>query len=153
MPKILGIIAEDISDVNVLKILAKKITNRKFTTHHHVGKGCGAMKTKIPGWCQAFLDKKVSAVVVVHDLDRNNASDLRALLESAIIKNVFKHTTVVIPIEELESWLLCDEDAIFKALKLSTPLKPIHHPETVSSPKESLGKLVQKHSKIIQKYM
>lgn len=65
----IGFIAEDLSDVEVLKILAGKLTSRRFTSSHFVGKGCGPLRKKIPGWCRAFETKGVSSVVVVHDLE------------------------------------------------------------------------------------
>ena len=41
-----GMIAEDISDIEVLRILATKLTTKRFRVSHFVGKGCG------PGTCQ-----------------------------------------------------------------------------------------------------
>lgn len=143
----IGIIAEDTGDVDVLKILAAKLTKRRFSTSHFVGKGCGPLKKKIPGWCKAFSDKGVDAVVVVHDLDRNKEKELRELLESMLPEEGFTYVTVVIPTEELEAWLLSDEVAIKTALKLHTAIKPISHPEKIVSPKEHLGKLIRAHSK------
>jgi Domain of unknown function (DUF4276) len=147
MTKIIGVIAEDMSDVEVIKILLKKLTNKRFSTAQFVGKGCGPLKKKIPGWCKAFHQKGVVAVLVIHDLDKNSAHLLRDKLESMLPSNVFINTTVVIPVEELESWLLSDEKAIQVAMKLHTTPKAIHHPETIVSPKEHLGELVRKHSK------
>lgn len=147
MSKIIGIIAEDMSDVEVIKILLKKLTNKRFTTTQFVGKGCGPLKKKIPGWCKAFQQKRVNAVLVIHDLDKNDAQQLRDKLEGMLPHNVFSNTAVVIPIEELEAWLLSDEKAIQVALKLHSTPKTIHHPETIISPKEHLGILANRHSK------
>ena len=143
----IGIIAEDTGDVDVLKILAAKLTKRRFSTSHFVGKGCGPLRKKIPGWCKAFSDKGIEAVVIVHDLDRNKEKELRELLENMLPEEGFTCMTVVIPTEELEAWLLSDEVAIKTALKLHTAIKPMHHPEKIVSPKEHLGKLVRRHSK------
>ena len=147
MSRVIGVIAEDMSDVEVIKILLKKTSAKKFSTAQFVGKGCGPLKKKIPGWCKAFKQKGVHAVLVVHDLDKNDQDQLQQKLAALLPANMFATATVVIPIEELEAWLLSDEIAIQKALKLQDTPKPVHHPETIESPKEHLGTLVKQYSK------
>ena len=147
MSRVIGVIAEDASDVEVIKILLKKASAKKFSTAQFVGKGCGPLKRKIPAWCNVFKQKGVHAVLVVHDLDQNDLAELQQKLTDLLPANLFSTAAVVIPIEELEAWLLCDEMAIQKALKLQAAPKPIHHPETIGSPKEHLGALVKQHSK------
>jgi len=143
----IGFIAEDMSDVNVLKILACKLTARRFSTSHFVGKGCGPLKRKIPGWCKAFATKGVQSVVVVHDLDRNSEHELRTALTELLRGSEFKTKAVVIPVEELEAWLLSDERAVQVALRLRAKPKPVHRPETVPSPKEYLAAMIRENSK------
>lgn len=147
----IGVIAEDASDVEVLKILASKVATRKFSTAHFIGKGCGPLKRKIPAWCKVFVTKGVNSVIVVHDRDRLDAAKLKETLSSLIPEESFAVSSVVVPIEELEAWLLSDEHAIRKALNLTAAPKPTHHPEAILSPKEHLGRLVRQHSKNQQK--
>lgn len=142
-----GIIAEDQSDVAVLKELGKKISGRNFSVSQHFGKGCGPLKTKTPGWCKALAVKGCQAVVLVHDLDKKDAGCLRKDLETILGACVIKKGYVTIPSEELEAWLLADTSAIKRALNLESEPKPIHHPETIASPKEHLGGLINSHSK------
>lgn len=142
-----GIIAEDPSDVAVLKELGRKISGRNFSVSQHFGKGCGPLKTKTPGWCRALAVKGCNAVVLVHDLDKKNADCLRKDLEAILGTCVIKKGYVTIPSEELEAWLLSDASAIKRALNLESEPKPIYHPETVVSPKEHLGGLINSHSK------
>lgn len=145
--KHIGFIAEDASDINVLKSLAKKLTKKKFTTHPFVGKGCGPLKRKTPGWCKALIHKGCDSVVLVHDLDRNNLAELRLQLETILAESKMKNKIVVIPTEELEAWLLSDSAAIKHALNLVKLPKKQYHPETISSPKEYLARRVKTHSK------
>lgn len=147
-----GIIAEDPSDVEVLKELGRKISGRNFSVSQHFGKGCGSLKSKTPGWCQAFSKKGCKAVVLVHDRDNKNANQLRQDLEGILATSVMKRCYVTIPSEELEAWLLSDTSAIKRALNLEKEPKEIHHPETILSPKEHLGGLVTSHSKGKSKY-
>lgn len=145
--KHIGIIAEDDSDIEVLKILTRKLTNCRFATSHFVGKGCGPLKRKTPGWCKALLLKGCESVVLVHDLDKNNAVKLRTQLELIISAVKIENKFVVIPSEELEAWLLSDANALKNAMNLIKLPKKIFHPETVVSPKEHIGEIVRKHSK------
>ena len=147
MSKLIGIIAEDMSDVEVIKILLKKIATRRFATVQFVGKGCGPLKRKIPGWCAAFKNKGVKSVLIVHDLDRNNALELHDKLSKLVPDLVFAHTAIVIAIEELEAWLLSDMQAIKDALNLVSIPRVINHPENIASPKEHLGDIIKTHSK------
>jgi len=142
-----GVIAEDSSDVEVLKELGRKVSGRNFSISQHFGKGCGPLKSKTLGWCQALSKKGCKAVVLVHDRDNKDANKLRQELEGILATSVMKRCYVTIPSEELEAWLLSDTHAIEMALNLESKLKEIHHPETVLSPKEHLGDLITSHSK------
>lgn len=145
--KLIGIIAEDDSDVEVLKILTKKLTKRRFSTSQFTGKGCGPLKRKTPGWCKALAHKGCQSVVLVHDLDRNKSVELRKQLELILSSVDMEHKFVVIPAEELEAWLLCDPDALKKAMNLTKLPKKIHHPEAIVAPKERMETIVKSHSK------
>jgi len=146
MPVTFGIIAEDFSDVEVVKKFAKKLLGRNISTRYFVGKGCGQIKKKLRGWCNALEIKGCSQVILVHDLDRRNAETLRAQLQSELNLAPQKKKVLVVPIEELEAWLLSDHLAIKAALKLRRAIKEEHHPERVPSPKEHLGRLILKAS-------
>lgn len=146
MTKKIGIIAEDISDVEVIKILGKKISGKAINSAHFVGKGCGPLKKKTPGWCKSLGTKGCDCILLVHDKDRNNAANLRAQLEAILGDAPQTKKVVAIPEEELEAWLLSDAEAINKAMKLDGKFKAIHHPENVASPKEYLRDIVYKVS-------
>lgn len=131
-----GIIAEDVSDVEVLKLLAKKITGKTVSAAHFTGKGCGPLKKKTPGWCKSLTQKGCTKILLVHDLDRNDAATLRVTLEEVLARSTTATQAVVIPREELEAWLLSDTSAITSVLNLPKPFKVVHHPENIDSPKE-----------------
>ena len=142
----IGIIAEDLSDIEVLKILVKKVSKKTFSISHFVGKGCGPLARKTPGWCKNLWLKGCTHILLIHDLDRNDLSNLRSKLEAILYQAPQQFKAVVIPSEELEAWLLSDTAAIAKALNLQKGFKEIHHPETVPSPKEYIGEMVRKIS-------
>lgn len=142
----IGLIAEDGSDVEVLKILAKKVLGKSVSLSYFVGKGCGPLKRKTPGWCKALWLKGCKHVLLVHDLDQNEKSSLRQNLERILQPAPQSFKAVVIPTEELEAWLLSDTGAISRALNIQKVMREIHHPERISSPKEYMGELIRKSS-------
>jgi len=148
----IGVIAEDPSDVEVLKELGRKISGRNFTVSQHFGKGCGPLKSKTPGWCRSFKAKGCTAVVLVHDRDNRDAVKLRLELQEILNNSEMEKAYVTVPSEELEAWLLSDTVAIKKALNLEKEPKAVNHPEGISSPKECLGKLVTMNSKLRSKF-
>ena len=141
-----GLIAEDNSDIKVIKVLAKKISGRNITAAQFVGKGCGPIRRKAPGWCKAFHKKGCTQILLVHDRDRGDADKLMAELEAILKAAPQQRRVVVVPTEEIEAWLLSDHGAVKAALNMRQAFKEIHHPETVKSPKEHLGDLVWKAS-------
>lgn len=147
----IGIIAEDDSDIEVLKHFASKLTSRSFSVDKFVGKGCGSLKRKTAGWCKALIQKGCSSVVLVHDRDRHDEQILRGELERLLVDVNMLTKVVVIPCEELEAWLLSDTKALKIAMKLESLPKVINHPERIESPKEHIGKLVRAHSKNMNK--
>lgn len=142
----IGLIAEDLSDIEVIKILAKKVTTRPMSFSHFVGRGCGPLKRKTPAWCNNLHLKGCTRVLLVHDNDRNDHKDLRKILEEVIAAAPQKDKVVVIPTEELEAWLLSDESAIGTALNLRKPPTSVQHPERIASPKEHLQRAVRQAS-------
>lgn len=141
-----GLIAEDVSDIDVIKRLARKISGKNISASHFTGKGCGPIKKKAVRWCKAFEAKGCKQILLVHDRDRHNAAALRAQLTQVLELAPQAMKVVVIPNEELEAWLLSDHLAIKTALNLRKAIKEEHHPENITSPKEYLGAAVWKIS-------
>lgn len=148
-----GVIAEDVSDVNVIKLLAKKIVGSSISTSHFVGKGCGAIRRKALGWCKAFQLKGCQRILLVHDRDDANEAALRRDLEAILAQAPQPYKVVVIPVEELEAWLLSDHTAIARALNLRRELREEHHPEEIGSPKEHLERIIFKASEKRTQYV
>ncbi len=142
-PKGIGILAEDLSDVEVVEAILTKYSERnKFFIKKFVGNGCGKLKNKCSKWGQILLARGCQHVVLLHDLDRENKGKLRAVLEHRLSPVVLPCSVIVIPVEELEAWLLSDEDAIKAAFSLKSTPKRYQNTEQVKSPKEELSRLV-----------
>jgi hypothetical protein len=86
-------------------------------------------------------------------LDRRDLAQLEATLRRAISNSPIPHSVVVIPIQEIEAWLLSDELAISQFFNLRKSLKRVSNPEAVSNPKEVIGRLVQQASGGAKRYV
>lgn len=143
MSKTIGVIAEDKSDVEVVtEILAKYMARNSFSVKQFVGNGCGKVKQKCDSWARLLFRSGCEHVFLFHDLDRNNLTRLRKSLEKKLPALDFPNALIVIPIEEIEAWLLSDAQAIRHAFALTKTPKQISDCETIISPKEHLAKMV-----------
>jgi hypothetical protein len=140
--KKVGVIAEDKSDVAVIKTLIERLRNGPISIRHFVGNGCGKIVGKSDAWSKELFRFGCKYLVVVHDLDRNNRGELEAKLKRAVAGSPISQKLVVIPVQEIEAWLLSDEIGISKFFNLKSRLKSIASPEAVQDPKEKLAKLI-----------
>src|SRR5579872_6564106 len=108
-----GLIAEDRSDIEVIKTLIEKIVpNRKPSYSQRSGGGCGRVMRKATSWAEDLYRVGCNLLIIFHDLDRKNFKELESSLKSKIKDCLIKYKVVVIPIEEIEAWLLTDSEAI-----------------------------------------
>ena len=152
LPKI-GIIAEDISDVESIKEIISRLRKQKCEFEKFTGKGCGKIKKKCQGWASALKLKGCKYLVLVHDLDRNNYQVLYDSINGALSPCPIDNYLISIPVEELEAWLLADLDCIQKYFSIQTKLHIKGMPESVYSPKEKIEELVYIRSKKKQQYL
>ena len=134
-----GLIAEDESDIKVLKILMQKlICENSFCTKKFSANGCGKIMGKAIAWANTLRKKGCHRLILVHDLDRHNEVELRRSLEEKLNQSDFSIFCVVVPKEEIEAWLLCDNVNLGRVLNSTQPFPEILHPEEIKSPKEFL---------------
>jgi len=147
MSKKIGIIAEDESDVDTLKELIARITGKSNLSYKRfVGRGCGKIKRKCSDWAKQLQLRGCNVLILIHDLDSNNIQDLKLLLEKNIKPNPIRHSYICIPIQEMEAWILADPASIKKSFNLKKSPKITGNPETIDSPKETLGRLIRTFS-------
>jgi len=144
----IGVIAEDKSDVDVLYELTCKITEEAdFSFKMFVGHGCGKLRRKCTAWAENLVRRGCSHLVVLHDLDNNIESELRAYLSSRVSDIGFDGYIILIPVREIESWLLTDALAIKSAFHMrKQPVLP-GEPEKIMHPKEKLRDIVWNSTK------
>jgi len=138
-----GVIAEEINDVEVLYELTCKLTNpRGFSFKKFVGHGCGKLRRKCGAWAKNLLQRGCSHLIVIHDLDNNDETQLRRKLLDEVRDVDFGGLVILIPIREIEAWLLADAEALRTVFRIQAPLKTPVHPETVQDPKQKLRDVV-----------
>jgi hypothetical protein len=143
MSKRIGIIAEDKSDVEVvIHIIGKYVDRGAFTIRKFVGNGCGKLRNKCDRWAATLFQSGCDHVMVFHDLDRHDKAALKALLRRKVPADRYPRSVVIIPIEEMEAWLLSDERAIQETFGLKKPPPRIENCEAIKSPKEYLAQVV-----------
>jgi hypothetical protein len=145
--KLLGLIAEDQSDVDVLQELARKLARRQFGVRKFLGYGCGRIQAKARAWADQLHRQGCSLLMVVSDLDTRDLGDLSASLGTAVESCQIQSRVIIIPVREIEAWLLADHEAITHALRLRQPIKRQPNPEAVQNPKERLRDLVKERSR------
>ena len=150
----LGIIAEDDSDVDVVKVLASKVLPRQtLVVRSFVGRGCGKLRSKSRYWASSLREQKCSILVLVHDLDTARLATLRAQLAEALDPSPIANSVIVIPVHEIEAWLLSDSVAIRRAFHLKKPVPKTANPESIPRPKERLEHVVYATSRKTKRYV
>jgi hypothetical protein len=150
----IGLIVEDNSDFETIQVLISRyldIQSLKFKKS--VGNGCGKMRRKALAYAKNLSNRGCNMVILVHDLDRRNLKELRKDLQFFLNESVAEFNFICIPNEEIEAWLLSDEEAIKEVFNLKQSIRPIHHPEKITSPKEHLEQLVYRGSNKSKRYI
>jgi hypothetical protein len=139
----IGIIAEDDSDVGILRELTLTLLRPQVVGFSKfVGNGCGKLPRKCGAWAKSLVRQGCPWIVVVHDLDRHNENQLRAQLIQAVQSSQARLSIVLIPKREIEAWLLYDARAIATAFLEPNHLPLPGNPESLSDPKKHLRDLI-----------
>jgi len=150
----IGVLAEDNSDVEVIRELLQKVAkSRPFAVRSFVGHGCGKLRNKCHDWAHQLYLKGCAMLLLIHDLDRRKLPALRTDLVKALGNcSIAKHS-IIIPVQELEAWLLCDANALKKTFSMKKLPKIPGNPEFINDPKEKLDALIWHCSGKTQRYM
>ena len=139
----IGVIAEEQNDVDVLRELTSKLTNENtFSFKKFVRHGSGALRRKCVAWADNLLIRGCTHLVVLVDLDDNNEEELRLELTNSVRHRGFDAYVILIPVREIEAWLLADAKALQNVFAMVKMPKVPKSPEAIRRPKEKLRDIV-----------
>lgn len=149
MNKSFGIIAEDESDYKTLRILLNRILDiNNVSTRKAIGKGCAKIKAKCRRYAENLKQRGCNCLIVTHDLDcsdRKKYSLLMRQIEANLSPCPIDNYIIIIPVQEIEGWLLSDLNAIREVFgsRIDTT-KEFTDPEIVEDPKETIANVVKR---------
>lgn len=144
----IGIIAEEKNDVEVLyELTCKLIDENAFSFKQFIGHGCGKIQGKCTKWAENLLRRGCSCLVVIHDLDVNGKKKLHKKLTELVTHIPYTAHLILIPVREIEAWLLTDANALQEVFGLTKAPKLPGQPESIVDPKKELSEIVWKSGK------
>lgn len=139
-----AVLGEDLSDAESLKVLIRRIAcNDRLTVHTKGYGGCSELLRKGARDLDELSDGGYERFVVAYDADQQDPVARFAEARSCVVERSHVASSaccVVVPIQELEAWLLADVAALSKKWRGWEP-KPIANPELIRDPKEHLERL------------
>ncbi len=138
-----GIMGENLSDVETLTVLIHRLAHSDSLQVKKKGyNGCGEMLRKGAKQLALFKAQNCSRFIVCHDADGPDPKPKYELVRGRIVEpaGMNKHVCILIPVQELEAWILADIECAAKIFASWLP-SPIHNPERIARPKERLEQL------------
>jgi hypothetical protein len=138
-----GILGEDDSDAQTLKVLVKRLAGDESLTVKAKGYG-GSGKLLKDGARALRLFKALALTrfIVCHDADGPDPNEKCDLVMEKSVKpsGLAKDCCIVIPVQELEAWILADIECGSKVFGWWRPA-PIQNPEGIPKPKGHIERL------------
>lgn len=136
--KKISIASEDIISEVVLSKIVSKICSREIV--HRLGRtGCGDLIKNISKYNQLAA---LHPVILMLDLDtRNCADEYVSSICSKLKKEPGFH--IVVPVTEIESWLLSDKETLSVCLGINEKIMP-SEPDKLINPKQTIINLARK---------
>jgi len=148
-----GILGEDQSDVETLKVLVRRLAGQETLRVKTKGYGgCAEMLRKGARDLRYLKALHCTRFIVCHDADDPDPQIKRDVVNQKIVapSGIDNGVCIIVPVQELEAWILADIECasnIFTSWKPS----PIQNPESIAGPKKYLEKL-SRDSRKIQRY-
>jgi len=141
-----GILGEDSSDVETLTVIVRRLAGNESLPIKTKGfGGSGGLLTKGRRILELMAAQGCDRFVVCIDADGPNPQpNYQRVVESVTEPaEVDAAACIVIPVQELEAWILADIQAVSRILSSWTP-QPVKNPEGIAKPKEHLVRLSRK---------
>lgn len=87
----------------------------------------------------------MSRFIIAHDSDTSDPKEISKKVRDAVVvpSGLSDDCCIVVPIQEIEAWILADLNAVQQVLTGFRPPKPISSPEHIQNPKEHLEGLTK----------
>ena len=139
-----GVLGEAPSDAETVKVLIRRLAGDDRLTVRTKGyQGCGELKRKGAKQIDLFAKLNCTRFVVCYDADGPDPTERRAEIDRTVVRPSGQPASgccIVIPVQELEAWILADIEAVTKVFRGWRP-QPIKNPETIVRPKEHIERL------------
>jgi hypothetical protein len=136
-----AILGEDDSDVDMLFALVRRIAKNPKLSIKKMGYcGCGELLTKGARQIRAYQKVGCKKFIICYDSDDSKPISRYQEIVDKIIKKsgVDAEFCALVPVQEIESWILADIGAVTKIISSWVPDKEIISPELIKDPKEYL---------------
>ncbi len=139
----LAIFGEDRSDTDTLRVLVRRLAGSPTLSVKSKSYGsCGELVRKVTADLKAQQRLGCNRFVVCYDADGPDPAARHEQMRQIVRRSGVEPCCVVIPVEEIEAWILADVQAVTKVFSGWSPQpKPIDNPETIPNPKEYLIRL------------
>ena len=142
---LVGLVVEGSYDEAALSELVRKCASSETSV---ICRQCGnafQLMKKFPGFLEDFRHVNhglpVDKAIVIRDADHKNPTELIVSMESRISGRSYPFPRrLLVIVEEMEAWLLADEEAIFSVTGRRQPR--IRDPEKLADPKERLRRIL-----------
>ncbi|MCY2953486.1 MAG: DUF4276 family protein [Planctomycetota bacterium] len=137
-----GVLGEDKSDVDTLKAIIRKIAgNESISICGHGFDSASQMLKRGESVIRLLADLGCRWFIIAYDADGSDPHARWQDVYSRVVKPAgIESYCIVIPVQELEAWILADIEAVTKVFTGWCPT-PIEYPEHIPKPKELLEKL------------
>lgn len=138
-----GILGEDASDAETLKVLVRRLAdNPRLPVIAKGYGGCGRMLSDGARDLQFFKKRRLTHFIVCHDADGPDPKPKKDLVMRQIVQpsGSAEDCCIVIPVQELEAWILADIECASHIFTSWHP-GPVQNPEGIVKPKETLERL------------
>ena len=133
-----AVLGEHRSDAETIVVLMKRLLRDDRASIRFKGyNGCGQLRRKGAKQIRLFANLGAERFVVCHDADGPDPAPAREKVRREIVEpaEVQESCCILIPVEELEAWIIADEQAISQTIPtFASPA--VASPEGQNDPKE-----------------
>ena len=137
-----AVLGEHKSDAATLKVFVRRLVQSEASVKTKGYSGCGELLRKGAQQVRVFQQLGAKYFIIVHDADGPDSNPAYQRVLSKIVQpaKVNSHSCILIPVQELEAWIMADETAV-SAVIPTFKLKAHSSQELIANPKECLERL------------